>query len=84
MVSPHLEYGYIIWGPHFVGDIEAVERVQNRATKMIPSLKNLPYRKRLETLNLPPLSYRMKRGDMIMSYKITTEKVIIGLDNFFH
>ena len=36
----------IISGPHFVGDIKAVERVQKRATRMIPSLKNLPYRKR--------------------------------------
>ena len=57
-----LEYHYII---------KAVERVQKRATRMMPSLKNLPYRKRLEILNLPSFSYRRKRGDMI-----------IGLDKF--
>ena len=68
MVRPHLEHGNIIWGPHFVGDIKAVERVQKRATRMIPSLKNLSYRKRLEILNLPSLSYRRKRGSMIMNY----------------
>ena len=82
MVRPHLEYGNIIWGPHFACDIKAVERVQIRATRMIPRLKNLPYRKRLEILNLPSLSYRRKR-DMIMSYKILTKIVNIGLDKFF-
>ena len=78
MVLPHLEYGNIIWGPHFVGDIKAVEREQKRATRMIPSLRDLPYRKRLEILNLPSLSYRRKRGDVIMTYKIMTKKVNIG------
>ena len=78
MVRPHLEYGNIIWGPHFVGDIKAVERVQKRATRMTPSLRDLSYRKRLEILNLPSLSYRRKRGDVIMSYKIMTKKVNIG------
>ena len=83
MVRPHLEYGNIIWGPHFVGDIKAVERVQKRATRMIPSLKNLSYRKRLEILNLPSLSYRRKRGSMIMIFKIMTKKLNISLDHFF-
>ena len=85
MVRPHVEYGKIIWGPHFAGDIKAFERVQKRATRMIPSLKNLPYRKRLEILDLPSLSYRRIRGDMIMCNKIMTKKVNIGLDQiFFH
>ena len=80
---PPLEYGNIIWGPHFIGDIKAVERVQTRATRMIPSLKNLSYRKRLEILNLPSLSYRRRRGSMIMNYKTMTKKVNIALDNCF-
>ena len=64
----------VFWGPHFVGDITAVERVKKRATRMIPSFKNLSYRKRLEILNMPSLSYRRKRGSMIMNYKIMTKK----------
>ena len=81
MVRPHLEYANIIWGPHFIGDIRAVERVQKRATKLIPILRNVPYRERLK--NLPSLEYRRKRGDMITYYKIMNGKVNIGLNNFF-
>ena len=83
MVRPHLEYGNVIWGPHFKEDMKAVEKVQKRATRMIPRIKDLTYTKRLEALNLPSLSYRRKRGDMIMCYKIITNKVEINMGNFF-
>ena len=82
-VRSHLEYANIIWGPHFIGDIRAAERVQKRATKLIPILRNLPYRERLKKLNLPSLEHRRKRGDMITCYKIMNGKVNIGLNNFF-
>ena len=42
MVRPHLEYGNVIWGPHYKDDMKAIEKVQKRATKIVPSLKNLP------------------------------------------
>ena len=83
MVRPHLEYGNVIWGPHFMEDIKAVERVQKRATRIIPRLRALPYIKRLETLNLPSLTYRRKRGDMIMLYKIMTNKINIKKEMLF-
>ena len=63
--------------------MEAIEKVQKRATRMIPDLRHLPYRNRLEALSLPSLSYRRKRSDMIMCYKIITNKVDINRDNFF-
>ena len=83
MVRTHLEYANIIWGPHFIGDIRAVERVQKRAIKLISILRNLPYRERLKELNLPSLEHRRKQGDMITCYKIMNGKVNIGLNNFF-
>ena len=83
MVRPHLEYANIIWGPHFIGDVRSVERVQKRATKLVPLLRNVPYRERLKNLKLPSLEHRRKRGDMITCYKIVTGKVNVGLDNFF-
>ena len=46
LVRPHLEYGNIIWGPFFKGDILAVERVQRRATKLVSKLKDLSYEER--------------------------------------
>ena len=53
MVRPHLEYGNAMWGPVYIGDVHKVEKIQRRATKMISSIKNLPYEQRLRTLKLP-------------------------------
>ena len=33
LVRPHLEYGNVIWGPFFRGDIVAIEKVQRTASK---------------------------------------------------
>ena len=52
------------------GDIEAIEKIQKRATKLVISLKKFPYKERLLQLNLHTLKYRRLRGDMIEVYKI--------------
>jgi len=46
------------------------EKVQKRATKLIPELSNKPYSDSLKNLNLPTLKYRHYRGDMIELFKI--------------
>lgn len=74
LVRPHLEYAHAIWSPHLMKDIELVENVQRRARKMIPELSKLSYEERLQKLNLPTLSYRRVRGDMIEVYKLLTNK----------
>ena len=43
-VRPQLEYANAVWSPYKVKDINAVENVQRRATKLIPSLKELTYK----------------------------------------
>jgi hypothetical protein len=70
MVRSHLEYAQTVWSPHKQYNIEALEKVQKRATRLIPSLRQLSYEQRLVKLNLPTLSYRRVRGDMIETYKI--------------
>ena len=74
MVRPHVEYTNSIWPP-YKKDIEAIEKVQKTATKLIISLKELPYKKRLLQLNLHTLKYRRLRGDMIEVYKIIHDNV---------
>ena len=58
LVRLHLEYGDIIWGPHYKEDQKAIEKVQERATKLIPSIQDLPYEERSRQLNLPSLMHR--------------------------
>jgi len=69
MVRPHLEYGNVVWHPQFKKDMELLEAVQRRATKIIPSLRNLSYEERLRCMDLPSLLYRQLRGDAIETYK---------------
>ncbi len=49
--------------------IEKLEKVQRAATRWVPSLRDLSYEERLKKLQLPTLTERREKGDMIMLYK---------------
>ena len=70
LIRPHLEYGNCVWGPSSRGDQKQLEKVQRRATKLVPELREKPYSQRLRELSLPSLTYRRQRGDMITIYQI--------------
>ena len=70
LVRSQLEYAQTVWSPHKNKFIEAIERVQKRATKILPGLRNLSYEDRLKKLELPTLAYRRSRGDMIEAFKM--------------
>ncbi len=70
LVRPHIEYAHQVWSPHKKMDIDTIENMQRRATKLIPGMDNLSYIERLKKLKLPTLSYRRTRGDMIEVFKL--------------
>ena len=63
LVRPHLEYASSVWCPILKMDIANIEKVQRRATKLIPGFESLPYHDRLVRLKLPTLQYRRLRQD---------------------
>ena len=83
LVRPHLEYGCCIWGPFSKADRKAVERVQRRATKLVPDLRHRPYTERLRLLDLPSLYYRRRRGDMIKTYQVLHGEMDVRQEDFF-
>ena len=58
-----------------------LERVQHRATRLIPSLRKIIYEKRLKALDLTTLTERRQRDDMIQLYKIFNGKDTIEIMN---
>lgn len=70
LVRPKLEYCIQAWCPYLKKDIDILERVQKRATKMIEGYKNLCYEDRLNNTGLIKLEKRRARGDLIQVFKI--------------
>ena len=49
-MRPHLEYCVQLWCPYLAKDIDLLEKVQMRATKLVKGIGRLPYTTGLQKL----------------------------------
>ena len=82
-IQPHLEYCVQVWSPRLRKYINTLERIQARATKLVPELRHLTYDERLHRLDLTTLGKRRLRGDLIETYEILSGKESIDSAKFF-
>ena len=82
-VRPHLEFAVPAWSPWTVADIGVLERVQERAVKMISGLTGKTYEERIAELGMPSLELRRVHFDLVQVYKIIRGQDNVDLTTWF-
>src|SRR5271157_5986271 len=83
LVRPRLEFCVQAWSPHLRKDIDMLERVQYRATKLIEGYQPFSYEERLRKMGLISLEKRRVRGGLIQTFKIVKGYDKLDYRNFF-
>ena len=82
-VRPLLKYCSAIWSP-YAKDIDVLEKMQMRATRLIRGIGNLSYGQRLKSLGMYTSFRHRQRGDLIEVFKILNGFYNVNPNEFFH
>ena len=82
-VRPHLEYAVTAWCPWQKKDMDALEKIQHRATRRMSDVRGT-YPERLEQLGLTTLEERRLRGDAIEVFKYVRGFLDIEKETLFN
>ena len=73
-VRPLLEFAAPVWNPYLQKDIDKLERVQRKATKLAPGLRHLDYEARLTALGIT--SFLNVEKEVILFRYLKSSKVL--------
>jgi len=82
-VRPIIESSVQVWNPWLRRDIDHIEKVQRRATKLVSGIGSKPYNERLKICKLTTLEERRTRGDLLESFKIMNNFTNVEKSDFF-
>ena len=82
-VRPIIDYGSVVWGTRYMGDVRLLESLQRRWTRQISGVAHLRYELRLQELGLFSISGRMLRADLIKVWKCFNDSRELGMNALF-
>jgi len=83
MIRPKLDYCSSIYSPSSNEDIEQLERVQKKMTKLVRGFSDKQYQERCLALKISSLKTRRIRGDLIEMFKIMTGIYNVNHEDYF-
>ena len=85
-ILPKIEFNTPVWSPHLKGDIDKLENIQRRFTRVAFNRCRLPrvsYETRLSMLGILSLSQRRSFLDLVLMYKIINRLCHLNFDDYF-
>ena len=82
-VRPIVESSVQVWNPWLRRDIDHIEKIQRRATKLVSGIGSKPYDERLKICKLTTLEERRLRGDLLECFKIRNNFTNVEKCDFF-
>ncbi len=83
LVRPHFEYAILAAAMYWKKDVDYIEKYQRLATRMVVSLRDVTYERRLAIFRLQSLEDRRLRGDLKLAFSIMTSRFDLPLEEFF-